>query len=241
MEGKECMGKRKKWIIGIVSLATVLVVICAVSLMVIGQLKKRNEEAKLMREVEEIAELEGERNYDEWPLRCRGEYQEVEKAIRKYDELFYTRFMGLNDIDGGELLDELTTLDNLQNDAPEFAVSNRKITEWEEQWENCYEELIWICSDEGIMWQLASDVDEYYSKLYYELVTEETGLNVLAVRDALDKIYQYHDKRYTWITEILDILKDNPGKWEIKDGKIYFANAELEQKFGECVDKIIQD
>ena len=235
------MGKGKRRVIILILSILLIVVVIILSIIAVGQVGKKNEEKKLLSEVRKIAGLQGKRDYAEWPLRCKGEYKEIERAIRKYDELFYTRFMGLNDIDGVELLDELTTLDNLQNDAPEFAVSNRKITEWEEQWENCYEELIWICSDEGIMGLLASDVDEYYSKLYYELVTEETGLNVLAVRDALDKIYQYYDKRYTWITGILDILKDNPGKWEIKDGKIYFANAELEQKFGECVDKIIQD
>ena len=232
------MGKRKKWIIGIISLATALVVICAVSLMITGQLKKRNEEAKLRREVEEIAGLDRDRNYDEWPLRCKGEYQEVEKAIRKYDELFYAKLIELQEVDGGEGLGTFISMENLGNDGPEFTESFRRLSEWEERWKKYNQEFSRLCSKEGIMEFLAPDVDEYYKTLYYKLVTEEDGLDVLSMKEMLDEGYQHQKEQFEWIGDFLDFLKRNRGKWEVKDEEMQADDKAFWEEYDEYANRL---
>lgn len=232
-ESKTVENKKQKVNKVLLTIVLVLAIIVIIIGIVYGG--KILNKAKLDNEINELSSKSIENDdFSNISIQTSGQYAIVEKAIKEfYNEYSSLRkeFMAkIND----EKIQKMLSIENYQNDGPEFQESLQYIKETQEDFNKIAENLENILTSESIMGRVENqNLSSYYINLYKNYFFE--GDNLI---EDLQKSYQdvtdakkLMNNLYNNETKILNFLIEHKENWTILDNKLTFDTASLSAEY----------
>lgn len=169
-----------------------------------------------------------------------GNYAIVEQAVKQYikDSINYT--LEINSLLQDDTMANLVTAENYQADGPDFIETTTYITESKAKLEEAKNEFSNMFTEEKIMSYIDGKVDnEKFIDLYKEVaIGNQTELipqeELDTVKSSLDNIINILDIEQ----EMINLLKDNSGKWQIQNDMVMFDSNNLLIKYNALVGKL---
>lgn len=231
------MSKKKIWIVlGIILVA----IVCVGAFFVIRDLKQ---EEALEDEMDRIYDMMDRQTIDSEGVRVlltrtisKGEYLSVEKALKEYllDVLdTYDEAIALLE---DEQLTNLLTVDNYEEDGPDFKRSKEYITKTEASLTELKDQFKNYLKSSTILSYIEKEnLESYYVEFYKELALDDNDDfedTEKVLDESIDEILAFLKD----CDRVFDFLIQNKGKWSIKDGTLYLQNDALTIQYNRLID-----
>lgn len=222
-----------------------VVVALIVLLLTIIIIKDLNQEEKLRQELNEIDSLINfdEFDYDKVNERLgktisSGDYLVVEKAAKKYLKDTIDITLNYVDLVTDEQFSNVLTLENYQEDGPDFINTKLYIKNMKKQIEDNKNKILNQFNNETILSYIENkNLDSYYIDFYKSLALsseaeitknkQEIEQNINVIIDTLN-VYD----------EVINFLISNKNNWKIEGEYIVFSNNELHNQYNELLLKL---
>lgn len=222
-----------------------VVVALIVLLLTIIIIKDLNQEEKLRQELNEIDSLINfdEFDYDKVNERLgktisSGDYLVVEKAAKKYLKDTIDITLNYVDLVTDEQFSNVLTLENYQEDGPDFINTKLYIKNTKEQIEDNKNKILNQFNNETVLSYIENkNLDSYYIDFYKNLAfsseaeitknKQEIEQNINVIIDTLN-VYD----------EVIDFLIENKNEWKIDGEYIIFSTDELSNQYNELLLKL---
>ena len=226
-------------------IAVGVVVALIVLLLTIIIIKDLNQEEKLRQELNEIDSLINfdEFDYDKVNERLgktisSGDYLVVEKAAKKYLKDTIDITLNYVDLVTDEKFSNVLTLENYQEDGPNFINTKLYIKETKEQIEDNKNKILNQFNNETVLSYIENkNLDSYYIDFYKSLAfsseaeitknKQEIEQNINVVIDTLN-VYD----------EVINFLIYNKNNWTIEGEYIVFSNEEIHEQYNQLLLKL---
>ena len=230
----------KKKILIVVGIILVLL-IGVIGYFVIDSLKQ---EEKLKQELEEINELVNKENIDVNKVEeilnrtvTSGDYSIVEASFKTYLSDIFDNVFGIMDILNSDKLVSILTVENYQNDGPNFEETKVYLTETKaklEEYKNNYYNL--LNEEKAMSYINDKKLDDYYTSLYKNEyigdIKNEQKDNT--IEDSINQVLELLD-----ISEhVINFLNENSNSWHIEKDEIVFDTDNLKDKYLELINEI---
>ena len=215
----------KKTINIIVSVVAVIIIIAGGILLV----NDRKQREIIGAEMESI-NTSGEVNQE---IKSKGKYADVEKALKDY----ITEYQGIaKDIANDYQNEKFTTIlsaDNYKNDGPNFEESKKLINDVKAKGEETKTKLAeMVTEDYKEKRATKCGLTGKYKDLFKDSIKLESELT--EVDKTIDSVNNYLDK----VDEVFNFLKENEGKWSIRNDKVEFKEISLITKYNSLVTSV---
>ena len=226
-------------------IAVGVVVALIVLLLTIIIIKDLNQEEKLRQELNEIDSLINfdEFDYDKVNERLgktisSGDYLVVEKAAKKYLKDTIDITLNYVNLVSDEKFSNVLTLENYQEDGPNFINTKLYIKETKEQIEDNKNKILNQFNNETVLSYIENkNLDSYYIDFYKSLAfsseaeitknKQEIEQNINVIIDTLN-VYD----------EVINFLISNKNNWTIEGEYIVFSNEEIHEQYNELLLKL---
>ena len=226
-------------------IAVGVVVALIVLLLTIIIIKDLNQEEKLRQELNEIDSLI---NFDEFDYDkvneglgktiSSGDYLVVEKAAKKYLKDTIDITLTYVNLVTDEKFSNVLTLENYQEDGPNFINTKLYIKETKEQIEDNKNKILNQFNNETVLSYIENkNLDSYYIDFYKSLAfsseaeitknKQEIEQNINVVIDTLN-VYD----------EVINFLIYNKNNWTIEGEYIVFSNEEIHEQYNQLLLKL---
>ena len=235
LENEHKATKNNKQKVNKVLLTVVLVLAIIVIIIGIVYGGKILNKAKLDNEINELSSKSIENDdFSNINIQTSGQYAIVEKAIKEFYNEYSTLRKEFIDKINDEKIQKMLSIENYQNDGPEFQESLQYIQQNQEEFGKIAENLENILKQESIMERVENqDLSSYYINLYRDYFFE--GDNLI---EDLQKSYQdvidakkLMNNLYNNETKILNFLIEHKESWTILDNKLTFDTASLSAEY----------
>lgn len=222
-----------------------VVVALIVLLLTIIIIKDLNQEKKLRQELNEIDSLINFDQFDYDKVNERlgktissGDYLVVEKAAKKYLKDTIDTTLNYVNLVTDEKFSNVLTLENYQEDGPNFINTKLYIKNTKEQIEDNKNKILNQFNNETVLSYIENkNLDSYYIDFYKTLAfsseaeitknKQEIEQNINVVIDTLN-VYD----------EVIDFLIENKNDWKIDGEYIIFSTDELSNQYNELLLKL---
>ena len=238
--------KKKGVLIAII--ITIIVIVVAIGCIAVYVSKSFSQELAIKNQIQEIDQMTSdiqtidveEFNQKTDTIVTTGNYAIVEQAVKQYikDSINYT--LEINSLLQDDTMANLVTTKNYQADGPDFIETTTYITESKAKLEEAKNEFSNMFTEEKIMSYIDGKVDnEKFIDLYKEVaIGNQTELipqeELDTVKSSLDNIINILDIEQ----EMINLLKDNSGKWQIQNDMVMFDSNDLLIKYNALVGKL---
>lgn len=216
-----------KTILPIILLVVLIVLIIGV--VVGGRLLNK---AKLDKEVDLL--IKGEVNLNNIEIKTSGNFAKVEQTLKEYFKEYTQLQQSMLGRIEDEKLQKILTIENYQNDGPEFVESKKYIQESKAALETEINRLKELTNEDAIMSKIKEKkVSGYYINLYKSYLFEGQDLTkeFESVNTELDSTKQIMDSLYNTEIKILDFLTENKEHWKIQNSRIVFDSVSVSAQF----------
>ena len=225
---------------------SIAIIIALVILVIVGVLAyigtaDLRQASTLRAEAQKLSEMDIEKDNVDMDIKTTGEYAVIEQTMKEYINKYSTTLKELEVILDDDKISELLTAENYKNDGPDFVETKKYITETRESFNEKMQTLIDMTSQEKMMEAIEEkNLSQEYVDLYKELMlgenmTEDLKEAVESLQESseiINKILDIQDN-------IIDLLIENKGKWEVSDeGEIQFESQQLVNKYNEFLDSL---
>ena len=222
-----------------------VVVVLLVLLFAVLIIKDLNQEEKLRQELNEIDSLINfdEFDYDKVNERLgktisSGDYLVVEKAAKKYLKDTIDITLNYVNLVTDEQFSNVLTLENYQEDGPDFINTKLYIKNTKEQIEDNKNKILNQFNNETVLSYIENkNLDSYYIDFYKSLAfsseaeitknKQEIEQNINVIIDTLN-VYD----------EVINFLITNKNDWIIEGEYIVFSNEEIHDQYNELLLKL---
>ena len=195
---------------------------------------------------EEILKKEGE-SFVNWNLtsvkesghyKTHGSYRKVEKLMKSY---FYRNSKKLNDalkIKTDAKFVSLLSFDNYSKDGPNFTESFAYLETSKKTFETELNELVGVYSDENIL-KNADSLKGKYLTLYKDIMYQD-GLKTKydGFEQSIQSVKEQMNHTFDIVTQTLQLLANNQGKWYLEEKEIKFTSKELFAQYQNLVSQV---
>ena len=235
LENEHKTTKNKKQKVNKVLLTILLVLAIIVIIVGIIYGGKILNKAKLDNEINELSSKSIENDdFSNIRIQTSWQYSIVEKAVKE----FYSEYSALRkdfiDKINDKKIQKMLSIENYQNDGPEFQESLQYIEETQEAFNEVAENLENILKPENIMRRVENqNLGSYYINLYKNYFFEGDNLiedlqkssqDVTDAKKLMNNLYNNEIK-------ILNFLIENKNDWTILDNKLTFDTASLSAEY----------
>lgn len=231
--------KKKK--IGIIILIAVLIIIvlfaALIGYKVYSDLKQ---EDILKQEIVNLSNKNLETDDYSITVVTTGDYAYIEESIKKFYLDLSTSIKTLETTYNNPDLINILSAENLQSDGPEFINSYKLLEETQKNTQESLNTIINLCNEENILNLLDKDkVDDYYIDLYKELMyTDSDKKEFEKTKTEMEELSKNANLFLDKVKEMLDMLKNNKGKWEVEEGQLYFTTTELVNSYNKLYQEL---
>lgn len=226
----------------------VLIIIAIIVAIIVGiitymLITDLNQESKLKDELNYLDSLVNVENIDLDKIDeilnrtvTKDDYQVVEKAYKSYLSDSFDNIVTITNIINDEQLTNVLTVENYQEDGPDFVVSKEYLETSKEVLINSKTNYYSLLSEEKAMSYIDTEgLDSYYIDLYKdELLGDiETESADQTIANSIDDIINIIDISL----EALNFLSENKESWIIQNNQIVFDNQELTDEYNRIIDK----
>lgn len=227
----------------------VLIIIAIIVAIIVGiitymLITDLNQESKLKDELNYLDSLVNVENIDLDKIDeilnrtvTKDDYQVVEKAYKSYLSDSFDNIVTITNIINDEQLTNVLTVENYQEDGPDFVVSKEYLETSKEVLINSKTNYYSLLSEEKAMSYIdAEGLDSYYIDLYKdELLGDiETESADQTIANSIDDIINIIDISL----EALNFLSENKESWIIQNNQIVFDNQDLTDEYNRIIDKL---
>ncbi len=215
---EENKSKNKKIIVIVAVIAVVAIIVTAIGIFV-------NDYAQRVILSQEIEEINKTAKVNQ-EIKASGKYGEVEKALKAY----ITEYQGVGEEIVKECQNEkfatILAASNYEKDGPEFVESKKLINDLKAKGEETKTKLAEMVTDEYKQKKAEeAGLTGKYKDLFISSIKVEQELDT--VNKVIDNINNYLSK----VDDVFNFLKENKGKWEIKNDIIQFNSTTLLTKY----------
>ena len=208
----------------IVAVSIIVVIIGIIGFMIYQGLKQ---EDVLREEIATLDKKDITKDRYNTPIKTHGDYAKVEKAIKNYLDDYAVTLQAVIKLIDDDKLANMLTANNYQTDGPDFVNSKTYLAETKTSLNENLTKLTNMTSTKAIMEEFTKQgLDEYYNDLYHELmmndVLEKDFKTAAAELDAASKQI---NNLITTEEEIINLLVQNKGKWQIQNNRIVFSET----------------
>ena len=222
-----------------------VVVALIVLLLTIIIIKDLNQEEKLRQELNEIDSLINfdEFDYDKVNERLgktisSGDYLVVEKAAKKYLKDTIDITLNYVDLVTDEKFSNVLTLENYQEDGPDFINTKLYIKNTKEQIEDNKNKILNQFNNETVLSYIENkNLDSYYIDFYKSLALSseaEITKNKQEIEQNINEIIN----TLNVYDEVINFLITNKNDWIIEGEYIVFSNEEIHDQYNELLLKL---
>lgn len=227
----------------------VLIIIAIIVAIIVGiitymLITDLNQESKLKDELNYLDSLVNVENIDLDKIDeilnrtvTKDDYQVVEKAYKSYLSDSFDNIVTITNIINDEKLTNVLTVENYQEDGPDFVVSKEYLETSKEVLINSKTNYYSLLSEEKAMSYIDTEgLDSYYIDLYKdELLGDiETESADQTIANSIDDIINIIDISL----EALNFLSENKESWIIQNNQIVFDNQDLTDEYNRIIDKL---
>lgn len=227
----------------------VLIIIAIIVAIIVGiitymLITDLNQESKLKDELNYLDSLVNVENIDLDKIDeilnrtvTKDDYQVVEKAYKSYLNDSFDNIVTITNIINDEKLTNILTVENYQEDGPDFVVSKEYLETSKEVLINSKTNYYSLLSEEKAMSYIDTEgLDSYYIDLYKdELLGDiETESADQTIANSIDDIINIIDISL----EALNFLSENKESWIIQNNQIVFDNQDLTDEYNRIIDKL---
>lgn len=230
---------KKKILIGVGVL--LVLIIGFIGYPVLNDLKQ---EEKLKNELEELSVLVNEENIDVDKVKemlnrtvTTGDYKVVETSFKQYLSDTFDSVFQMIDILNSDSLVSILSVENYQNDGPNFIETKAYITETKTKLEELKNSYYSFLTEEKAMSYIENKgLDSYYVNLYKEeyVGDMETVNEDKTVEESINQIIELLNIS----EEVINFLSENSSSWNIEDNVIVFDTDELSNQYVDLINKI---
>lgn len=176
-------------------------------------------------------------------IKTTGEYAKVEEAIKTYLNDYAIETQKIIKIIGDEKISNLLTVENYEQDGPEFTETISYIDETAKQLNEASEKILKLMEkDEMFKYIENYEVDDKYKELYRTLMlNEETEKDLQEAQTELQNSINLLKNNLQIANNILDFLKQNKGNWDIENDMVMFNSQKLVDQYNELISKLKYD
>ncbi len=224
--------KRKKF--GILFLISFIFIFLIIGFSIIYH---QVQEQKLKREVQQLMQLDITKDRYQTSLETLGSYRVVESAIKEYLDSYASSLQEVLQITADEQFTQLLSVNNYQQDGPDFIQSRAYISSQQEKFNEQIDLLIDSCSEEAISSYIQDkNLNDFYVSLYEDLMFDDGMSNdfvasqnlLLEHKEEINQIFQVS-------LNVFDFLSLHADSWKIEDGEIQFQTSELLNQYNALI------
>lgn len=223
-EKKDGKNKTKFIIIGVVVVAIIIIIVAVASFG--GRIANQ---VKLDQEM--IALFDGTLSEDNMNIKTTGKFAVVEEAIKDYYKKTMDAQDKLMEIIQDEKIQNMLSVENYQEDGPEFATSKEYINNAKTSLNEVADELAGYFNMETIMAQIEDkNLSDYYVELYKKYFfngEEDLSNEFKVVYDEMEATKNLMNNLYDNELKILDFLTENKSHWKVDGGKVVFDSSSI--------------
>ena len=238
--------KKKGVLIAII--IAVIVIVIAIGCIAVYIAKGFSQELAIKNQIQEIDQMTSDIqtiNLEDFNKKTdtivtTGNYAIVEQAVKQYikDSINYT--LEINSLLQDDTMANLVTAENYQTDGPDFTETTRYITESKTKLEEAKNEFSNMFTEEKIMSYINGKTDnqkliDLYKEVAIgnqsELIPQEELDTVNSSLDAIINILNIEQ-------EMIDLLKNNSGKWQVQNDMVMFDSNDLLIKYNALVGRL---
>ena len=201
-------------------------------------------EDKLKTELSELQQLVSTENIDIDAVNSRldrtvttGDYAVVENAFKSYLRESFDNSIQIAEILNDEKLTTLLTVENYESDGKDFTESKEYINTTRTTLEDCKNKYTeFFTEDKAMSYINGKGLDSYYTDLYrnelmgdMDLASQDT-----TVQDSIDEVISILNTS----EEVLNLLSENQGAWEIEGENIVFNSDSLSNEYDELINSL---
>lgn len=170
-------------------------------------------------------------------IKTKGGYAVVEQTMKDYLNETLTLAQQAETIYNQEEIEALLSVENIQNDGPEFTQTKTKITQMRTDIEEYIDRFIELCNEENLLSAIDDkDVGNYYKELYKQLVVDdEAGKELEQVATQLEEAKGTIISAFDYIYNIVEFLSQNSEAWTIQNGQIAFYDQNIMNEYNELI------
>lgn len=215
--------KSKKVIVIIAIILVIVIAIIGVVAMFVNDYAQRAIIGQEMEHVNTTGNVDTE-------IKSTGKYADVEKALKDYILEYQGIATEIANEYNNEAFTTILSADNYKNDGPNFETSKKLINDVKTKGEEAKTKLTEMLTDE-YKEKRATDcgLSGKYKDLFKDSI--QLGDELEEVEKTIDNVNNYLGK----IDDIFNFLKENEGKWEIKDNKVQFTELSLLTQYNSLV------
>lgn len=227
----------------------ILIGVCILSVLIVGIIgyvvvKDLKQEEKLKNELEELSVLVNEENIDVDKVKdmlnrtvTTGDYKVVETSFKEYLSDTFDSVFQMIDILNSDRLVSILSVENYQNDGPNFIETKAYITETKTKLEELKNSYYSFLTEEKAMSYIENKgLDSYYVDLYKEEYVGDmkTANEDKTVEDSINQIIELLNVS----EEVINFLTENSSSWHIEEDLVVFDTDELSNRYLDLINKI---
>ena len=227
----------------------ILIGVCILSVLIVGIIgyvvvKDLKQEEKLKNELEELSVLVKEENIDVDKVKdmlnrtvTTGDYKVVETSFKEYLSDTFDSVFQMIDILNSDRLVSILSVENYQNDGPNFIETKAYITETKTKLEELKNSYYSFLTEEKAMSYIENKgLDSYYVDLYKEEYVGDmkTANEDKTVEDSINQIIELLNVS----EEVINFLTENSSSWHIEEDLVVFDTDELSNRYLDLINKI---
>ena len=173
-------------------------------------------------------------------IKTTGSYSKVERSIKKYIYNCSDKYNSINSLLNDKKLKNVLTADNYKKDGPEFKNSIKTINSLKEEYNKKSKQLNNCHNSKKLKANIKSnslnkkDLSIYNEAMYNSNIMVNLDESLKKANKSKARVINVLDKTL----EVINVLKSNKGKWEIKKNKIVFNDYKLYEEYNELVKNI---
>ena len=228
------MNKNKKSIVILISLIfTILILTGYFFVSNVVEIKTFNNEIKKLEKFD-ITKAEKKK------IKTTGKYKKIEKSIKDYLYNCSDKYKGINDLLNNNEIKDILTADNYKKDGYEFKNSIKTINDLKEKYKEKSKQLNNCHSNKQLINNIKNsnlnkrDLSIYNEAMYNGNIIVNLDKSLKKANKSKERVINILDKTL----EVINILKSNKDKWEIKKNKIVFNDYKLYEQYNKLIKEI---
>ena len=159
-------------------------------------------------------------------LKTKGSYRVVEETLKNYMNEAATLSNDVGNVYDEKALRELLSVENMENDGPEFKETKEKLAKMRTETEEYVDKFIVLCSEENLLNAIEDKgVGAYYKELYRKLaVDDKTSRELLKVGEDLKEAKELVSETFDYVENIINFLSENPTDWTVQGTRVMFTD-----------------